>query len=88
MSRFDTAAARAELGLPEKYAVVTLHRPANVDDPATAAAFVRALCEVATALTLVIPVHPRGRAAMEAAGLSGQAISGSSRRSDTWSSWR
>ncbi len=73
MSRFDTAAARAELGLPENYAVVTLHRPANVDDPATAAAFVRALCEVATALTLVIPVHPRGRAAMEAAGLSGQA---------------
>ena len=73
MSRFDTAAARAELELPEKYAVVTLHRPANVDDPAKAATFVRALREVATELALVIPVHPRGRAALEAAGLSEQA---------------
>jgi UDP-N-acetylglucosamine 2-epimerase (non-hydrolysing) len=72
LSRFDTAAATAALGLPEKYAVVTLHRPANVDDPAKAAALVRALREVATELNLVIPVHPRGRAALEAAGLSEQ----------------
>ena len=71
MARFDTEAARAAAGLPERYVVVTLHRPANVDDPGRAAAFVRALHEVAQEVDVVIPVHPRGRAALEAAGLSG-----------------
>jgi UDP-N-acetylglucosamine 2-epimerase (non-hydrolysing) len=46
-----------------------LHRPSNVDDPQAAAALVRALHEVADELDLIIPVHPRGRAALEAAGL-------------------
>ena len=70
MDRFDTAAARAALGLPDAYVVATLHRPSNVDDPAAAAALVAALHEVADELDMAIPVHPRGRAALEAAGLS------------------
>ena len=70
MDRFDTAAARAALGLPDAYVVATLHRPSNVDDPVAAAALVAALHEVADELDVVIPVHPRGRAALEAAGLS------------------
>jgi UDP-N-acetylglucosamine 2-epimerase (non-hydrolysing) len=70
MDRFDTAAVRAALGLPDAYVVATLHRPSNVDDPAAAAALVAALYEVADELDVVIPVHPRGRAALEAAGLS------------------
>ncbi len=41
-----------------------------MDDPEIAAALVRALHEVAAELDVVIPVHPRGRAALEAAGLS------------------
>jgi UDP-N-acetylglucosamine 2-epimerase (non-hydrolysing) len=49
--------------------VATLHRPSNVDDPASAAALVLALREVADELDVIIPVHPRGRAALEAAGL-------------------
>jgi UDP-N-acetylglucosamine 2-epimerase (non-hydrolysing) len=69
MDRFDTAAVVAELGLPDRYVVATLHRPSNVDDPASAAALVLALREVADELDVVIPVHPRGRAALEAAGL-------------------
>jgi UDP-N-acetylglucosamine 2-epimerase (non-hydrolysing) len=69
MDRFDTAAVRAELGLPDRYVVATLHRPSNVDDPASAAALVLALSEVADELDVIIPVHPRGRAALEAAGL-------------------
>ena len=70
MDRFDTAAARAALGLPDAYVVATLHRPSNVDDPAAAAALVAALHEVADELDVVIPVHPRGHGALEAAGLS------------------
>jgi UDP-N-acetylglucosamine 2-epimerase (non-hydrolysing) len=69
LDRFDVAAARAAAGLPERYVVATLHRPSNVDDPRAAALLVRALHEVADELDLIIPVHPRGRAALQAAGL-------------------
>ena len=67
LDRFDTAAAVASLGLPARYVLATLHRPANVDRPAVAAALVRALHEVASAIDVVIPLHPRGRAAFSAA---------------------
>jgi len=76
MDRFDTAAVVAELGLPDRYVVATLHRPSNVDDPAAAAALVLALREVADELDVVIPVHPRGRAALEAAGLGSRGPGG------------
>jgi UDP-N-acetylglucosamine 2-epimerase (non-hydrolysing) len=67
MERFDTVAVRAGLGLADAYVVATVHRPSNLDDPA---AVVQALHEVADDIDVVIPVHPRGRAALEAAGLS------------------
>jgi UDP-N-acetylglucosamine 2-epimerase (non-hydrolysing) len=70
LDRFDTGAVRATLGLPERYVVATLHRPSNVDDPEIAAGLVRALHEIAAVIDVVIPVHPRGRAVLEAAGLS------------------
>ncbi|PRX07426.1 UNVERIFIED_ORG: UDP-N-acetylglucosamine 2-epimerase (non-hydrolysing) [Actinomadura viridilutea] len=69
LDRFDTAAVRAKHGLPERYALATMHRPANVDAPETAAALVRHLHGVADLADLVIPVHPRGRANLLAAGL-------------------
>ncbi|WP_253871890.1 non-hydrolyzing UDP-N-acetylglucosamine 2-epimerase [Actinomadura rupiterrae] len=67
--RFDTAKVRAEHGLPERYVLATMHRPANVDDPDKAAALVKSLHGVADIAELVIPVHPRGRANLIAAGL-------------------
>ncbi|MBL1083796.1 UDP-N-acetylglucosamine 2-epimerase (non-hydrolyzing) [Streptomyces actinomycinicus] len=68
---FDAAAARTAYGLPGRYAVVTLHRPANVDDPEAARAAARALTEAARHLDLAVPLHPRGRDALRAAGLEG-----------------
>ncbi|MGZ8346653.1 MAG: non-hydrolyzing UDP-N-acetylglucosamine 2-epimerase [Allosphingosinicella sp.] len=41
------------------YGVVTLHRPANVDDPAQLAALVDCLASLQAQLPLVFPVHPR-----------------------------
>jgi len=69
--RFDAARLRDRLALPERYGVATLHRPGNVDDPGVASRIVRAVVEVGSILPLVIPLHPRGRPALEAAGLAG-----------------
>ncbi|GAA4944836.1 UDP-N-acetylglucosamine 2-epimerase (non-hydrolyzing) [Streptomonospora halophila] len=71
LDRFDTAALRERLDLPESYVAATLHRPANVDDPDVVARLVARLHEVADQIDVVMPVHPRGRAALTAAGLDG-----------------
>jgi UDP-N-acetylglucosamine 2-epimerase (non-hydrolysing) len=64
------AGAAARLGLPPRgYGVVTLHRPANVDDPAGLAALVALLQELARELPLVFPVHPRTHEAARRAGV-------------------
>ena len=68
-SAFESTDERDRLGLPESYGVVTLHRPSNVDDEASATAVVTALDGLAELLPLVLPLHPRGRATLEAAGL-------------------
>src|SRR3989449_201543 len=50
----------SKLGVAGKdYAVLTLHRPANVDDRETFARILRGLEEIATRLPIVFPVHPR-----------------------------
>jgi UDP-N-acetylglucosamine 2-epimerase (non-hydrolysing) len=70
LDKFDADAARAAYGLAgRRYVVATLHRPANVDSPQVAADLVRALHEVAAELDVIIPLHPRGRATLTAAGL-------------------
>jgi UDP-N-acetylglucosamine 2-epimerase (non-hydrolysing) len=67
--RFDPDAIRAQLGLRGPYAVATLHRPGNVDDPGVVDELVRAMSAVAELCPVVIPLHPRGRVALQAAGL-------------------
>ncbi|RMD80218.1 MAG: UDP-N-acetylglucosamine 2-epimerase (non-hydrolyzing) [Gammaproteobacteria bacterium] len=51
------------------YGVVTLHRPANVDDPEVLGGLVEALRRIHARLPLVFPVHPRTRARLEETGL-------------------
>ncbi|HUP41800.1 MAG TPA: UDP-N-acetylglucosamine 2-epimerase (non-hydrolyzing) [Thermoanaerobaculia bacterium] len=51
------------------YAVLTLHRPDNVEDPEAARRIVAAVAELARRLPVVFPVHPRTRARFEAIGL-------------------
>ncbi|MGL4552909.1 MAG: non-hydrolyzing UDP-N-acetylglucosamine 2-epimerase [Gemmataceae bacterium] len=50
------------------YAVLTLHRPANVDDPATFARLFGAVRRLAEDVPIVFPVHPRTRKSMAAMG--------------------
>jgi UDP-N-acetylglucosamine 2-epimerase (non-hydrolysing) len=48
------------LGLiPHRYAVLTLHRPSNVDDPEALTRLLDALKVIARELPIVFPVHPR-----------------------------
>src|SRR5438128_10239278 len=44
------------------YALATLHRPANVDEPVALGRLLSALTEVAAQVPLVFPIHPRTRA--------------------------
>jgi UDP-N-acetylglucosamine 2-epimerase (non-hydrolysing) len=66
LAKLPEARARAvprQLGLAAgEYAVVTLHRPSNVDEPATLARLLGALAEIAAEVPVVFPVHPRTRA--------------------------
>lgn len=75
VDRFDAQAAADAVGLTAQeqaqgYLVATLHRPANVDDPVVAKELVGVLHRLADSHVVVIPLHPRGRATLEAAGLS------------------
>ena len=45
-----------------RYAVATLHRPANVDDPIALGRILSALARLAREVPVVFPVHPRTRA--------------------------
>lgn len=51
---------RKRLGMEKsEYGVVTLHRPANVDDPETLQGLVETLAKISTRLPLLFPMHPR-----------------------------
>jgi len=53
----------------EAYGLVTLHRPANVDDPVVLKPLLECLAGFSKRLPMVFPVHPRTRKAIEACGL-------------------
>jgi UDP-N-acetylglucosamine 2-epimerase (non-hydrolysing) len=55
------AAQVPQNGLPGRYALVTLHRPSNVDEAAALKAILSSLIEISERLTVVFPVHPRTR---------------------------
>ena len=52
---------KEHLGLEQPFGLVTLHRPANVDDSVTLQELASALEVIADELQLVFPVHPRTR---------------------------
>ena len=53
---------------PHEYAVVTLHRPSNVDDPSVLSDVLDLLLNHSTTLPMIWPLHPRTRARIEALG--------------------
>ncbi len=60
-SRWENSSIFPTLGVEpgSAYAVLTLHRPSNVDDPGTLSNFLEALETLARHIPIVFPVHPR-----------------------------
>ena len=52
-----------------QYGVITLHRPANVDDPKTLSGLLDVLFETSCDLPLVFPIHPRTKERIARFGL-------------------
>jgi len=60
-----------DLGLrAQAFALVTLHRPSNVDERAALERILAVLAEIAAAIPVLFPVHPRTRERIEKFGLS------------------
>jgi UDP-N-acetylglucosamine 2-epimerase (non-hydrolysing) len=57
-------------GIDGAYALITLHRPSNVDEPVMLREIVSALDELSTRLPIVFPVHPRTRQSIVNFGLT------------------
>lgn len=55
------AMAHKANGIPDRYALVTLHRPANVDDGAVLKSILSSLLDAGRHLPVVFPAHPRTR---------------------------
>ncbi len=70
LERSRQSQIKDRLGLSEKsYAVLTLHRPANVDEQAVFTGILAALESISEKLPVVFPVHPRTRKAITELGL-------------------
>jgi UDP-N-acetylglucosamine 2-epimerase (non-hydrolysing) len=66
----EASRALGTLGLePRGFALLTLHRPENVDSPGVFKGILSAVGEIQRDVRVVYPVHPRSRKTMEAGGL-------------------
>jgi UDP-N-acetylglucosamine 2-epimerase (non-hydrolysing) len=70
----NTYALTSDLRLPTSvvpYALMTLHRPANVDDMQSLDRIIRGLLEVSAHFPILFPVHPRTAKQVKAFGMEG-----------------
>lgn len=69
--RFEAANTPARFGLnPSHYAVMTLHRPSNVDRPEALGAIVDAVERAAKKMSVIFPTHPRTHQNLDRFGLT------------------
>jgi len=64
------ARAIAMPDLPEKFVLVTLHRPSNVDDISWLTQAIALLTELSEQMPIVFPIHPRTRQRLESNGVA------------------
>jgi UDP-N-acetylglucosamine 2-epimerase (non-hydrolysing) len=72
LERAESSRVREELEVAGgDYAVVTLHRPSNVDEPDVLRGILSALTRISERLPVVFPIHPRTRKNLDEFGLLG-----------------
>jgi UDP-N-acetylglucosamine 2-epimerase (non-hydrolysing) len=69
-------AKRPEIQIPEKYVLVTLHRPSNVDEPTELRRIAETLVELSRKIPVIFPVHPRTRQKLMQFDFSARAAKG------------
>jgi UDP-N-acetylglucosamine 2-epimerase (non-hydrolysing) len=79
LMRFRAKAAASDILdrleiVPGQYAVVTLHRPSNVDDAEKLSGYLSMLAALSARIPVVFPVHPRTRQRIAADALEGSRI--------------
>ena len=71
LERAKLSQIREQLGVANTdYAVLTLHRPSNVDERKTFSGILEALSHIAKRLPIIFPIHPRTRKTIAELGLS------------------
>ncbi len=65
----DSSPAARDNAQPTPYALLTLHRPANVDNRETFSRILKGLLEVAAKIPVIFPMHPRTRKQVNVFGL-------------------
>ncbi|ANE56319.1 non-hydrolyzing UDP-N-acetylglucosamine 2-epimerase [Methylomonas sp. DH-1] len=68
----DQILQRYGVALPiyeKKYALLTMHRPSNVDDPDTLSRLISVIADISNKVPVVFPVHPRTQQKLSDAGL-------------------
>lgn len=69
LTRSESSTVREDLNLTAKgYAVLTLHRPSNVDEEGIFSGLLEAVAEISRKLPVIFPVHPRTRANIDKFG--------------------
>ncbi len=58
-SKFDESSVHSSMGISDDYALLTFHRPSNVDDEDNLKSLVSNLIEVSNSIPCVFPIHPR-----------------------------
>lgn len=58
------------------YALLTMHRPANVDDPQILSRLMQTIVEISRQLPVIFPIHPRTHHCIQQAGLTELIASG------------
>jgi UDP-N-acetylglucosamine 2-epimerase (non-hydrolysing) len=66
----EASSIRHDLRLPQEYALLTLHRPSNVDQAEPLRRIFTTLATLGSRVPIVFPVHPRTRKMLEEFGIS------------------
>jgi UDP-N-acetylglucosamine 2-epimerase (non-hydrolysing) len=74
LARLLPAAGEAKNGLPDRYALVTLHRPSNVDESTKLRRILESLLQIREHVEVVFPVHPRTRRRIESCDVDVSAL--------------